>query len=117
MSTRTASNGRRLLGVAMALLGLLLASALAAQSHLGGWNLALSLSIALAKIALVGWYFMGLDRAPRLQRIVAAAGCAALAVLLSLAAVDFGARRDDPASWQVPQRLPALVHGRPSAPR
>jgi hypothetical protein len=74
--------------------------------------------IAAVKSCVVGWIFMGLDEAPLIQRVAAAAGGAALLVLMSLSAMDFGVRRDEHSPWQKPQAVSAVLqqvhppHGR-----
>jgi cytochrome c oxidase subunit 4 len=90
---------RRYLVAWLALLALLVLTVLLAGLHLGRGNLVMSLVIAAAKAAIVGWVFMALSEAPALLRIVAATGLAALLVLSGLSAVDLGTRLDEPAMW------------------
>ena len=110
--------GRRHLHAWIALVALLGLSAGAAQLHLGAINLWVSLGIALLKIGIVGWVFMGLDAATKMQRIATATGVAAWLLLASLSVVDLMTRHEDPVAWQSPQGVaPTLSQPHASAQR
>ena len=107
---RYATTRRRAVMAGLALLLLLACSAATSQWHLGKGNLATALGIAFIKVGIVAWVFMGLGNAAALLRVVLATGLAALAVMTSLSAMDFGPRHNEPARWQPPQQLaPALA--------
>jgi cytochrome c oxidase subunit 4 len=94
MSARTHKTGpappsvRSNLLVLAALLALLISSVVTAMIHLGPFNVAANVGIALAKAILVMTFFMRLNTDSPLLRIVAAAGFAWLAVLIALSLAD-----------------------------
>ena len=84
------------------LLGLLGATASAAWLPLGWGNTAISLTIAVAKAALVLLVFMRLRRAHLPLRLAASAGLLTLALLFVLSGADYATRDDSPTPWQQP---------------
>src|SRR5688572_12762637 len=86
----TGVSSARLYGVVFG--GLLLLTALTvglAYVELGRWHGAVGLLIASAKAALVGTYFMHLNRSGRLVWLVAGAAVFWLAILLGLTLTDY----------------------------
>lgn len=81
----------------VALLALLALSAFAAQIEHGPLNLAIGLTISVAKTAVIVTVFMGLRAAPATSRLYALTGVAWLAVLLTLLMADYVSR-----SWAAP---------------
>jgi len=78
----------------VALMALLAATIGATFVPLGPWRLAISLTIALAKAALVGGVFMELSKAPQMTRVVALATFAILTVLILMSGIDAAVRVD-----------------------
>ncbi len=95
----------RLLRTWLALLLLLAASAGSAWLPIGPALLPVSVLIALAKAALIGWVFMDLRERQPLLRLAAAVGLLALLLLGTLSLVDLAVRRDEPVPWQEPAVL------------
>jgi cytochrome c oxidase subunit 4 len=76
----------------LALLVLLALTAASAFVHLGTFNLAVNLAIALAKALLVVFVFMHVRRGTPMIRVFAVAGLLWLALLAGLSFTDFAAR-------------------------
>ena len=95
----------RLLRTWFALLVLLAASAGSAWLPLGRALLPVSVLIALAKAALIGWVFMDLRERQPLLRLAVACGLLALALLGGLSLVDVLTRKDEAVPWQQPAVL------------
>ena len=74
------------------LLALLAGSTAIAFLPLGPWGFALDLSISAVAALLVGVVSMGLDRAPTLDRLAAAAGFVFLLVMFTITACDIYTR-------------------------
>jgi caa(3)-type oxidase subunit IV len=89
----------------LALIALMLTSLASAYVPMGPWNLVAGLAIATVKSLVVLTVFMGLLRGPALLRIAAAIGFAMLALLVSLAGIDYATRIVQPAPIQQPQQL------------
>jgi cytochrome c oxidase subunit 4 len=83
---------RSLFFVWFALLALLSATVAASFLLRGGPSLATSLGIALAKGALVVWFFMNLRREGHLVRLAAAGAIVVLLIFLFLVSTDYGIR-------------------------
>ena len=96
---------RPLLLAWLALLALMLTSLGSAYLDLGAGNVTAGVVIACIKTGLVVWFFMHLPRASAATRIAAAAGLAALALLVSLSLTDFLTRGRNPAAVQTPQQI------------
>jgi cytochrome c oxidase subunit 4 len=77
----------------LALLALLTLTVGLSFLPLGPFRLAVSLLIACAKTALIGWIYMELRRATGLVRLAALAALVLLAVLIVLVSADAAARR------------------------
>jgi cytochrome c oxidase subunit 4 len=80
---------RRVVLAWVALLVLLSATVAGAYVPLGSLNLALALTIAAVKAAIVLIVFMELTRGPALARIFAGAGAFWLMILFGLASADY----------------------------
>ncbi|CAM5783945.1 cytochrome C oxidase subunit IV family protein [Rhizobacter fulvus] len=91
-----------------ALLALLLCSLGSATLRLGALNAVAGIGIAVLKSAIVVWLFMRLHHARPLTRLVAATGLATLAVLATLAGMDYATRATDAAAVQAPRQLQPL---------
>lgn len=76
----------------VALLALLALTVVMSFVPLGATSLAIALGISLAKMGLIMLFFMQLDRASDLVRIVAVAGFVWLALLFVLSFSDYGIR-------------------------
>jgi cytochrome c oxidase subunit 4 len=100
---------RTLLVAWLSLITLMLLTLGGAYLSLGAGNLALALAIAVAKAAIVGWWFMELREASSLVRLVAAAGLGALGLLFALGLVDEATRPHQPAVWQTPMQVKAIT--------
>ena len=87
---------RSLLATFAVLLGLLAVTAGAKFLPGGWWSTPISLSVAIAKAALIFCYFMRLRHQPGLVRIFAVAGLFWLAILVVLTLSDFLTR-----TWSV----------------
>jgi caa(3)-type oxidase subunit IV len=99
---------RQLAGAWLALVLLMSLSLGVAYLHLGAFTWMAGIGIALVKIAVIGRWFMQLQRASPWSRL---AGAIALALITLLAALGFFeafTRDDASARWQVPQQLPAV---------
>lgn len=93
---------RQLVLVWIALLTLLGISAAGSFLNLGIGNLALSLTIAALKIALIAACFMHLRHADQAVRLAAGAALFFLVVLAFLSFGDFLTRPMHPAPWRAP---------------
>jgi cytochrome c oxidase subunit 4 len=71
------------------LMALLLLTASASRLASGWYSMPVALGAAVAKLALIFWFFMNLGRQRPLVRIFAAAGFFWLAVLIVLSASDY----------------------------
>ena len=65
---------KRLIGIYLSLMGLLVLTLFVHQFPLKGWGVAIGLSIAAFKTGLVGWFFMSLNESSKLTRLAAGAG-------------------------------------------
>jgi cytochrome c oxidase subunit 4 len=90
----------------LALMVLLVLTAVCARLPLGVWNTVISLAIAVAKTGLVTVVFMKLRHASALIRLAAVVGLTTLALLLGLSATDYSTRPAAPAPWQQPSQVP-----------
>ncbi|WP_448188752.1 cytochrome C oxidase subunit IV family protein [Azospirillum sp. sgz301742] len=75
-----------------ALLVLLAATAGISFLHQGGWNTVLNLGIAVAKTALIVWFYMHMRRTRPLVRLAGATAPLWLAILFGLALSDYFTR-------------------------
>jgi cytochrome c oxidase subunit 4 len=91
---------RRNVLVGAALLLLLAITTASAFVPMGAWNALANLVIAAIKVGLIAAFFMHLDQAGGLVRMMAAIGVAMLLVFLSLSATDYARRVIQPAPWQ-----------------
>lgn len=80
------------LAIWAALLALLAASLGLAYVPLGRWNFPLGIGIALAKAALVVWFFMQMNRASALIRLTAAAAFVFIAAMFAFTLSDLFTR-------------------------
>ena len=80
---------RDLIGIGCALLALLAISALTVLLPPAPWKTAVGLAIAGVKIALIGVFFMRLNRSKGLVRVFAAAGLFWLAIMATLGSADY----------------------------
>ncbi|MDQ6621355.1 MAG: cytochrome C oxidase subunit IV family protein [Pseudomonadota bacterium] len=76
----------------LALLALLAVTCGSAFIPMGRWNTVSNLGVALVKAMIVATIFMGVGRADRLLKVVAALGFVTLTLLIALGATDFLAR-------------------------
>jgi cytochrome c oxidase subunit 4 len=83
-----------ILKVWLGLFALLALTTAMAFVQLGSANLAIALSIAIAKAALVLWFFMELKGSAGLTRAFALAGFFWLLILVVLTWADYSQRRD-----------------------
>jgi cytochrome c oxidase subunit IV len=97
---------RRLVGVWLALILLLLATWGSAYLKLGAWNGVVNMIIATVKVLLVALFFMHLKSGTALIRLFAVIALFALTLLFTLSGSDYATRTAYRASWQVPQQLP-----------
>ncbi len=89
------SNAAKLvLKVWLGLLALLALTTAMAFVQLGSANLAIALAIAIAKAALVLWFFMELKGSAGLVRAFALAGFLWLLILIALTWTDYSHRHD-----------------------
>jgi cytochrome c oxidase subunit IV len=72
-----------------ALMALLLLTASASRLSPGWYSTPIALGVAVAKLALIFWFFMNLGRQRPLVRVFAAAGFFWLAVLIALSGSDY----------------------------
>ena len=72
-----------------ALMALLAATVGVSFLHLGSWNTVLNLGIAVAKTALILWFYMHLRRTRPLVRLAGATAPLWLAILFGLALSDY----------------------------
>jgi cytochrome c oxidase subunit 4 len=86
------NNARPLLLAWLALMALLVATVAASFVLSGPISLATSLAIALAKAALIFWFFMHLREEGGLLRLVAIGAGAWLLILLLLSLTDYATR-------------------------
>ncbi|VWX47348.1 cytochrome C oxidase subunit IV family protein [Novosphingobium sp. 9U] len=82
----------RLVSVWLILLALLATTIAATFLPLGPWSPAVSYGIAVAKAALVLWFFMDMRREGGLPRLAAMAGFIWLTILFTLTFADFVSR-------------------------
>ncbi|ALJ37049.1 hypothetical protein D9623_15745 [Azospirillum brasilense] len=75
-----------------ALMALLAATVGVSFLHLGSWNTVLNLGIAVAKTALILWFYMHFRRTRPLVRLAGAAAPLWLAILFGLALSDYFTR-------------------------
>jgi len=78
-----------LIGIGLGLLMLLALSALTVLIPPAPWKTAVGLAIAGVKIALIGVFFMRLNRSKGLVRVFAAAGLFWLAIMATLVSADY----------------------------
>lgn len=109
---------RTLVFVWVALMVLLAATLALAYVPLGEGNLVAALGIAIAKSALVVWWFMRLNEASAKTRIAAGVALAFFALLAGLSGVDYATRARNAAPAQdakqfAPHFEPALPPGSP----
>ena len=97
---------RRLLGVWVALILLLLATWGSSYEPLGVWNGIVNIAIAAIKALLVALFFMHLKGSTALIRLFAVTALFALTLLFTLSGSDYMTRTIYRAPWQVPQQLP-----------
>lgn len=83
---------RRFGVVWLALIGLLLLSCFLAYVPLGRWNLPVGIGLAVIKAGLVVSFFMGLEKAPGLNRLAASTGVIFLIVMFALTFSDLFTR-------------------------
>jgi caa(3)-type oxidase subunit IV len=88
----------------LVLLGLTFGSA---YLQMGAWNSVVNLTIAAAKAALVGIFFMHLTASHEVTRIFACVALFTLALLFILSGSDYATREIYRAPWQTPQQLPS----------
>jgi len=107
---------RRSVPVWLALIALALASCALAYVPLGGFNMAVSLAIAAAKILLVGVFFMHLRRPDPLMRLSGAAWMLWASFLIAVVFADQAMRApiDQPAHTEGVRERPTGPEGRPS---
>lgn len=84
--------GRTILLVWAGLIGLLALTVAASLVLTGAASLAAGLGIALAKAALIAWFFMHLRGASGLVRLAAAGALIWLLILLTLTGIDYATR-------------------------
>jgi cytochrome c oxidase subunit 4 len=84
---------RSLIAVWGALMALLAATVIGSFLLTGPSSIALSLGIALAKVALVFWFFMQLRRESGLVRVFAVGAAVWLMILLALTGTDYATRQ------------------------
>jgi cytochrome c oxidase subunit 4 len=101
---------RRLLGIWVVLMGLLVATYGSAYIPMGAWNSIINLVIAIMKALLVALFFMHLSSARPILRVPAVAALFALALLLGLSLADYKTRMMYSAPWQVPRGAISSVH-------
>lgn len=87
-----AALARRPALILLALLAILAVNVGAAFAPLAGFQFAVNLVLAGAGVALIGLFFMDLDRETPLNRLFAAAGIAWLAIFLLLIFSDYATR-------------------------
>jgi cytochrome c oxidase subunit IV len=87
----------------LALMVLLALTTASAFFPLGAWNPIINFSIAAMKALLVAAFFMHLDRASGLARVVAATAIFMLALLFALSGSDYATRNVAPAAWSAPR--------------
>jgi caa(3)-type oxidase subunit IV len=97
-----------------ALLVLMSTSLASAYLPLGTGNAVAGVAIAVVKTGIVAWSFMQLRRASAATKVAAAAGIAALLVLIALSSVDDLTRAAEPARWQSPHQLEPAFAAKPS---
>lgn len=100
---------RRTAAVWLALLVLLALTCSAAYLDLGAGRLAVGLGIALAKVMLVGWFFMKVGQSGTLLRAVLTLALVTLALLFALSGADLLVRAWAPARFQAPQQIEPLL--------
>jgi cytochrome c oxidase subunit 4 len=102
MSTKTTehvASPASLIAVWLALMALLAVTAGSALVHLGSLNVAINLSVSVAKTLLVAIFYMHLrSREPWLS-VVAAAGIVWLSMLIGLSLADYLTRTQLPPPW------------------
>ena len=104
-----ARNARGLAVAWLALLVFMLLSLGSAYLHLGAGNAAAGLAIAALKATIVAWWFMHLRAESATLRTTALVALFMLAVLATLAGVDYSTRRREPAATQPPQQIEPLL--------
>jgi len=69
--------------------------------ELGEWNVVVALIIALIKVSLVAWIFMGVRFSTKLTRLFVVAGLVWLTIMIIITSGDYATRQWDyhPQSW------------------
>ena len=78
-----------------ALIILTFATTAASYLELGEWNIVLAMVIALTKVSLVAWIFMGVRYSTQLTRLFCVAGLIWLVIMMLVTSSDYFSR-----SWQ-----------------
>jgi cytochrome c oxidase subunit 4 len=77
------------------LLVLTFATTAASYLELGEWNIVLAMAIALTKVSLVAWIFMGVRYSTQLTRLFCVAGLIWLTIMMIVTSSDYFSR-----GWQ-----------------
>ncbi len=115
-TTAFTDQAKALAVVWIALLLLMSASLGLSYVHLGTGNVVAGIGIACVKTAPVGWWFMHLRSTQATSRAAGVIALLMLAIWLTLSAVDYMTRLEEPATVQVPQQLAPLVTPRLDVP-
>jgi cytochrome c oxidase subunit 4 len=78
-----------------ALIVLTFATTAASYLELGEWNIVLAMAIALTKVSLVAWIFMGVRYSTSLTRLFCIAGLVWLVIMMIVTSSDYVSR-----GWQ-----------------
>ena len=84
-----------LVAVWAALIVLTFATTAASYLELGEWNIVLAMAIALTKVSLVAWIFMGVRYSTTLTRLFCVAGLIWLVIMMIVTSSDYVSR-----GWQ-----------------
>lgn len=84
-----------LVGVWAALIVLTFATTAASYLELGEFNIVLAMAIALTKVSLVAWIFMGVRYSTSLTRLFCIAGLVWLVIMMLITSSDYATRQ-----WQ-----------------